>query len=72
MTTTTVSDHEAQRFRHLSTRQLVDVLLVFWPRPQIPLHAIERTFDPLRRELRRREARGFDNPFDSPYPEVTW
>jgi hypothetical protein len=52
----------------MPTRQLVDLLILFSERQRIPPHAIERTVDPLRSELRRREMQGFDDPFDSPYP----
>ena len=55
---------DAQRFAHLSTRQLVDVLLVFWPRPHIPPDVMARTVAPLRAELQRREVAGWDDPFD--------
>jgi len=57
----------------MPARQIVDLLLVFWGRPaQLLPHAINRTLDPLRAELRRREMQGFDDPFESPYPEITW
>jgi hypothetical protein len=72
VTTTTVSDHEAQRFLHMPSRHLVDLVLRFLERPQFPPHASNRALDPLRAELRRRETQGFDDPFDSPYPEITW
>jgi hypothetical protein len=65
-------EEEAPRFLHMPTRQIVDLLLLFAKRQQIPLHVIERTVDPLRAELQRREALGFDDPFENPYPEVTW
>ena len=63
---------EAPRFLHMPTRQIVDLLLMFAERQVIPPHVIARTIDPLRAELRRREALGFDDPFENPYPEVTW
>jgi hypothetical protein len=63
---------EEQQFLHLSSRQLIAILLLVSERPQIPPRVIERTVDPLRAELRRRETLGFDDPFESPYPEVTW
>jgi hypothetical protein len=73
MTTSTVPESETPRFLHLPTRQIIDFMLFVWERElRMPPHAIERTVDPLRAEVRRREARGFDDPFDSPYPEVTW
>jgi hypothetical protein len=56
----------------MSSRQLVDLLICFSERQRIPPHVIARTVDPLRAELRRRELLGFDDPFESPYPEVTW
>ncbi len=68
----TVSDHDAQQLLHLSSRQLVDLVLRFLERPQFSPHAINRTLDPLRDELRRRETLGCDDPFESPYPEVAW
>ena len=64
---------QAEALLSMPARQIVDLLLVFWERPsQLPPHAINRTLDTLRAELRRRETQGFDDPFDSPYPEVTW
>jgi hypothetical protein len=72
MTTSTVPNHESPRFPHMPTRQLIDLLILFSKRPHIHPLVIERTVDPLRTEVRRREVRGFDDPFDSPYPEVTW
>jgi hypothetical protein len=64
---------EAQRFlRMMPTQQIVDLLICFSERHQIPPHVITRTVDPLLAELRRREALGFDDPFESPYPEITW
>jgi hypothetical protein len=72
VTTSTLPDHEAQRFLHMPTRQLVDLLICFAERQRIPAHAITRTIDHLRAELRRRETQGFDDPFDSPYLELTW
>jgi hypothetical protein len=72
VTTRTVPEHEPQRFLHMPSRQIIDLLICFSERPHIPPHAIERTVDPLRAELRRRESLGFDDPFESPYPEVTW
>ena len=69
---TSVSDSHAPLFAHQSTSQLVGILMLFVERPQIPPEVIARTVDPLRAELRRRETQGFDDPFDSPYPEVTW
>ena len=63
---------ESPRFLHMPTRQIVDLLILFSEREHIPPHVVERTVDPLRRELQRREAQGFDDRFDSPYPEVTW
>jgi len=63
---------EEQRFLHMSSRQLVDLVLRFLERPQFSLHAINRTLDPLRAELRRRETLGCEDPFESPYPEVPW
>jgi hypothetical protein len=56
----------------MPSRQIIDLLVCFSARQRISAHAIERTVDPLRAELRRREALGFDDPFESPYPEVTW
>jgi hypothetical protein len=46
--------------------------MLFVERPHVPPDVVQRTVDPLRAELRRRESLGFDDPFDSPYPEVTW
>ena len=66
------TEAEEQRCLHLSTRQLLSILLLFSERQRIPPAVMERTVDPLHDELRRRDARGFDDPFDSPYPEVTW
>ena len=63
---------EEQRLLHMPTRQIVDLLILFSERQRIPLHVVERTLDPLRAELRRRETLGCDDPFESPYPEVTW
>jgi hypothetical protein len=63
---------EAPRFLHMPTRQIVDLLILFSERQQIPPHVIERSVDPLRAELHRRETLGVEDPFDSPYPEVTW
>jgi hypothetical protein len=54
---------EAPRFLHLPTRQIVDLLILISERPQIPPHVIERTIDPLRAELHRREVAGWDDPF---------
>jgi hypothetical protein len=65
-------ENEAPRFLHLPTRQIVDLLLLLTERQQIPPHVIERSVDPLRAELHRRETLGVEDPFDSPYPEVTW
>jgi hypothetical protein len=56
----------------MSSRQLVDILLLFLERQTIPPHVVTRTVDPLRDELRRRETQGYDDPFESPYPELTW
>jgi hypothetical protein len=71
MTTTTVSEHEAQRFLHMPTRQLVDLVLRFLERPQFSPHARNRTLDPLRAELRRREVAGWDDPFHPIHDPVT-
>jgi hypothetical protein len=62
---------KAQRFLHMSSRQLVDILLLFLERPQIPPHVIERTVDPLRAELHRREVAGWDDPFHPIHDPVT-
>jgi hypothetical protein len=62
---------EAQRFLHLTTKQIVDVLLIFWPRPHVPPDVIERTVDPLRAELHRREVVGWDDPFHPIHDPVT-
>jgi hypothetical protein len=62
---------EAQRFLHLSSRQLIDLVLRFLERRQLPAHAIERTVDPLRAELRRREVAGWDDPFHPVWDSVT-
>jgi hypothetical protein len=56
----------------MPSRQIIDLLICVSERPHIPSDVIERTLDPLRAELRRRESLGFDDPFESPYPEVTW
>jgi hypothetical protein len=69
---TRVSDSQAPLFAHQSTSQLVGILMLFVERPHVPPDVVQRTVDPLRAELRRRESLGFDDPFDSPYPEVTW
>jgi hypothetical protein len=61
---------EAPRFLHLPTRQIVDLLILFSERPQIPLHVMARTVDPLCNELRRRELRGVDDPFDAIHDPV--
>jgi hypothetical protein len=37
----------------------------------LPAHAIERTVDPLRAELRRREVAGWDDPFHPVWDSVT-
>jgi len=47
----------------MPTRRIVDLLILFSERPQIPLHVITRTVDPLCSELRRREAAGYDDLF---------
>jgi hypothetical protein len=47
----------------MPTRQIVDLLILISERPQIPPHVIERTIDPLRAELHRREVAGWDDPF---------
>jgi hypothetical protein len=62
---------EAQRFLHLSTRQLVDLVLRFLERPQFSPHASNRALDPLRAELRRREVAGWDDPFHPIHDPVT-
>jgi hypothetical protein len=63
---------EAPHFPHMPSRQIIDLLILFSKRQRIPPDVIERTVDPLRSELRRREALGWDDPFENPYPEVTW
>jgi hypothetical protein len=59
-----------------STRQLIDLLLCFWQREQKSgvnrSDFRDRRLDEMRLELRRRETQGYDDPFGSPYPEVTW
>jgi hypothetical protein len=55
----------------MPTRQIVDLLIVFSERPQVPPHVVARTVDPLRDELRRRELRGVDDPFNSIHDPVT-
>ena len=62
---------EAPQFLHMPTRQIVDLLILFSERQRIPPYVIERTVDLLRDELRRRELRGFDDPFDSIHDPVT-
>jgi len=54
---------EAPRFLHMPTRQIVDLLLLFAKRQQIPPHVITRAVDPLCSELGRREVPGYDDPF---------
>jgi hypothetical protein len=62
---------QAPRFLHIPTRQLVDLLMLFSERQRIPPHAIERTVDPLRAELCRREVAGWDDPFHPIHDPVT-
>jgi hypothetical protein len=59
----------------MPSRQIVDFLLRLLcvaERLRTPDDVVDRTVDPFRAELRRRESLGFDGSFESPYPEVTW
>ncbi len=71
MTMRTLAEHEPQRFLHMPSRQIINLLICVSERPHIPSDVIERTVDPLRAELRRRELRGVDDPFDSIHDPVT-
>ena len=62
---------QAPRFLQMPTRQIADLLILFSERQQIPPHVIERTVNPLRTELRRREVAGWDDPFHPIHDPVT-
>jgi len=62
---------QAPRFLHMPTGQIVDLLILFSQRERIPPHVVARTVDPLRDELRRRELRGIEDPFDPIHDAVT-
>ena len=59
------------RFEHMSTKSIILHLLAWEPSPQISLEVVARTIEPMRAELRRRELRGFDDPFDPIHDPVS-
>ena len=71
MATIAVSEREAPRFLHILTREIIDILILFSECHEIPPHVITRTVRPLRDELKRRELRGIDDPFDLIHDSVT-
>lgn len=62
---------QTPRLLQMPTRQIVDTLIGFSQHERIPLPVIVRTVAPLRDELRRRELRGIDDPFDSIHDPVS-
>jgi hypothetical protein len=63
---------EREPYANVSSRALIAALMVLWERDERRPAIISRTIEPVRAELRRCETLGYDDPFESPYPEITW